>query len=101
MRKFILSLALIETVGFMSSIVSMKNQDSPNDKIRYKKTSIEEKIDEEMKEEIGEASILVEDEVKPKCKCVDEQCHKNKDKDKCNEKNKLEEKSNDSKKVED
>ena len=69
MKKIILSLALVGSVVFMPVIAEMKNQDSPNDKIKYRKTSIEERIDEEMEEEINEASILIEDELKPKCKC--------------------------------
>lgn len=68
MNKIILSLTLIGTLAVTP--LSIANQDNPNDRVRYKKTSIEEPS------EISETSILVEDTLEPRCNCKDKNCPK-------------------------
>lgn len=72
MNKIILSLTLIGTLAVTP--LSIANQDNPNDKVRYRKASIEEPS------EISETSILVEDTLEPGCNCEGKDCPKKNEK---------------------
>lgn len=72
MNKIILSLTLIGTLAFTP--LSIVNQDNPNDRVRYRKTSIEQPS------EISETSILVEDTLEPRCHCEGKNCPKENEK---------------------
>lgn len=65
MKKTILTVTLVAALAIMPTIGCMAAQnDSPNDKPRYKQTSIQE------------TSVLVNDKLEPKCKCEKETCPK-------------------------
>lgn len=72
MKKIIVSLALIGALTIGQTAVYKANTDSPNEKVNYKKTSVEQNVD------TSETSILVDDTITPSCKCEEGKCQKDK-----------------------
>lgn len=100
MNKIIISLALISALSLGQRTIVNIDNDSPNEKANYKKTSVEQNID------TSETSILVEDTITPSCKCEEGKCQKDNknENDKSREKNKEDSKKqtcpNENKKIE-
>ncbi|MGL5084905.1 MAG: hypothetical protein ACRC68_04185 [Clostridium sp.] len=72
MKKIIASLALIGALSIVQTSVYKANIDNPNEKVNYKKTQVNQSIDN------SETSILVDDTITPSCKCEDGKCQKDK-----------------------
>lgn len=95
MKKLALTLTLIGALSTMPTIACMANMDSPNDTARLKNTVVKNVL---------ETSIFVEDTLEPKCKCNDDKCKEEKNKnakveeEKKQDKAKEHKKDNDSKK---
>ena len=102
MDKIILSLTLIGALTFNSAIGVIANPDSPNKKVRLKKISIEERMEEEEgnEDENEETSILVEDTLEPKCSCEGKDYLNKDEKNKKEQTNKSEKSDEDKKREE-